>query len=87
MSEKPAIEFPCEFPVKAMGEDTTVFKQTILDIFRRHIPDFKDDAIKSTPSANGKYVSITVTFTATSQEQLDALYQALSDNPLVLMAL
>ena len=38
-------------------------------------------------SANGKYLAVTVTFTATSQEQLDALYRELSQHSRVVMLL
>lgn len=38
-------------------------------------------------SKNGKYVSITATFTAVNREQLDALYRALHGHELVVMTL
>lgn len=38
-------------------------------------------------SSGGKYVSLTATFAATSQEQLDALYYALNKHELVVMTL
>ena len=39
------------------------------------------------PSREGRFVSVTVTITAQSREQLDALYRELSGHELVLMAL
>jgi hypothetical protein len=38
-------------------------------------------------SSTGKYLSITATFTATSREQLDALYLELNSHELVVMTL
>jgi putative lipoic acid-binding regulatory protein len=38
-------------------------------------------------SSSGKYLSITATFTATSREQLDALYRELNGHELVVMTL
>jgi putative lipoic acid-binding regulatory protein len=38
-------------------------------------------------SKGGKYLSLTVTLTATSREQLDALYRELNAHELVLMTL
>ncbi len=35
------------------------------------------------PSSKGKYMSLTCTLRATSQTQLDALYQDLCDHPMV----
>ncbi|KPJ93840.1 MAG: transcriptional regulator, partial [Gammaproteobacteria bacterium SG8_15] len=45
------------------------------------------DAFSSRASSNGKYVSITVIVNAQSREQLDAIYQALTDHEHVIMAL
>lgn len=39
------------------------------------------------PSRNGRYLSVTVTVRAVSQEQLDAIYRELSSSEAVLMAL
>jgi len=43
--------------------------------------------IETRPSREGKYVSLTATVNATSQEQLDALYRELCDHPSVVMVL
>ena len=34
------LEFPCEFPVKIMGEAKEGFADTMLKIVLRHAPDF-----------------------------------------------
>jgi putative lipoic acid-binding regulatory protein len=39
------------------------------------------------PSAKGNYLSLTVTIRATSREQLDNLYRALSSHPMVKVVL
>ncbi len=85
--EESLIEFPCHFPVKAMGLDCDDFDALIVSIVRKHVDDLPEGAVKNLPSKNGKYISVTVTFEATSKTQLDAIYQELSDHPLVLMAL
>jgi len=81
------IEYPLDFPVKIMGLNNARFAPTMLHLVRRHAPDLDESTVESRPSREGKYVSLTVTIRATSREQLDALYQALSDHPLVVMAL
>ena len=53
----------------------------------KHIKDLEDIHITTKPSQGGKYVSVTVTFTAHNQEQLDNLYREISAHPDVLMAL
>lgn len=82
-----AIEYPCEFPIKAMGLNSPSLHLTILDIVQRHAPEADDSMLKSRPSSNGKYVSVTITITAQNREQLDAIYTDLTACEHVLMAL
>ena len=81
------IEFPCEFPIKMMGRDTPEFHATARALVEEHAGPLADDSIKSSPSRNGNFVSITVTINATSQKQLDAIYHDVSSHDDVLMAL
>ena len=81
------LQFPCQFPIKAMGKTSPKLDIVIVEIIRRHVEDIHEGAIKSRTSKNGKYTSITITIEASSREQLDAIYQDLSDHPDVLMAL
>ncbi len=81
------LSFPCKFPVKVMGLNSDNFEHDIVMIARRHIPDLGEGTIKSRPSRNGRYLSVTVTFTATSREQLDNLYLAINAHPGVKMVL
>lgn len=85
--DQPALEFPCDFPIKAMGHATAELESVVIDIVRRHAPQLSNDAVRLRPSSNGKYVSITVTVRAESRAQLDAIYMDLSACPHVLMAL
>jgi putative lipoic acid-binding regulatory protein len=85
--EESVIEFPCDFPIKAMGVASETLQDTVVDIVRRHAPDLPDSAVTARPSSNGKYYSITVTVRARSRAQLDAIYQDLTDCQHVLMVL
>lgn len=87
MTEETLLEFPCQFPIKVMGKTGDEFELAVLEIFRRHVPDLADDAIKQRPSSKGNYLSITVTFNATSKVQLDAIYMDLSACEHVAMSL
>ncbi|MEN8215435.1 MAG: DUF493 domain-containing protein [Pseudomonadota bacterium] len=80
-------EFPCEFPLKVMGKATEDFDLLIVEIVRRHCHDFKDGAVRMRSSKSGKYLSVTVTITAQSRAQLDALYTDLSRHEQVMMVL
>jgi len=84
---RPALEFPCDFPVKVFGESTGTFEQAVLEVFRRHVPGLDESRIRRRPSRHGRYVSITVTLRAESRRQLDDLYRELSAHQRVLMAL
>ena len=80
-------DFPCRFPVKAMGRDEDDFEATVVEIVRRHAPDLGEGAVTTQPSRGGRFVSVTVTITATSRAQLDAIYSDLTAHDQVLMAL
>ena len=84
---KPLLEFPCHFPIKAIGKDADNFQAIVVEIVRRHVPDLDDHAITQRPSHGGKYIAVTAAFTAESQAQLDALYRELTAHTQVLMVL
>lgn len=81
------LEFPCDFPVKVFGEDTPEFHRLVFETVRAHVPGLEPSAVTRHTSSKGRYVSLTITFTATSKEQLDQIYRGLTAQPLVLMAL
>jgi hypothetical protein len=81
------IEYPCDFPIKVLGHTRAGFAQTVLDIVRAHAPDFDGSTMEMRPSKHGKYLSVTCVVRASSREQLDQLYRALCDHPMVVMVL
>lgn len=81
------LEFPCDFPIKAMGETSDDFDQVVVQILRRHVDDIAEGAISQRQSSGGKFTSITVTIRATSKAQLDAIYQDLSSHHRIKFAL
>ncbi|MGB9429864.1 MAG: DUF493 domain-containing protein [Gammaproteobacteria bacterium] len=87
MNDSSLLKFPLEFPVKIVGRDTREFHDAVAAILTQHVAPFASLTVTSQPSREGRFVSLTVTFTAMSREQLDALYQALTDNEHVLMSL
>ncbi len=81
------LKFPCLFPLKVMGLNTDGLYPVVHAVLKKHVPDLDDAAFTSRLSSSEKYLSITVTFTAQSRDQLDAIYQELYDHELVLMTL
>ena len=79
--------FPCVFPIKAMGWYADDFDALVVGIVRKHAPDLQDTGIEKRHSRGGRYVSVTVTIQARSREQFDNIYQDLAANSRVLMAL
>lgn len=76
-------EFPCDFPIKAMGESSADFDALVVSIVRKHVDDINEGAVASKQSSGGKFTSVTVTIRATSKAQLDAIYQELSSHEMV----
>jgi uncharacterized protein len=81
------IEYPCDFPIKVMGDSRAGFAQAVVEIVQRHAPDFDASTVSMRMSREKRYLSVTATIRARSRAQLDALYRELSDHPLVVMVL
>lgn len=81
------LEFPCDFPLKIMGESSTDFAGVVVEVVRRFAPDFDPATVEMRASSGGKYVSLTCTVNATSKQQLDNLYRELTAHPLVKVVL
>jgi hypothetical protein len=86
-TEETLLEFPCDFAIKAMGLTSEELDLAVIEIVRKHVEDFAEGAVSSRASSGGKYTSITVQITATSKAQIDAIYQDLTDHPLIKYAL
>jgi len=80
-------EFPCKFPVKAMGHNQAGFETRVREIVLAHAQIADDVGIKTTTSSAGKYLSVTINIVACSKSQLDRIYQDLSACKQVLVAL
>lgn len=81
------IKFPCDFPIKIIGLNTPEFIAEIVQIVNSHHPEFSDDGLKTNLSGNSKFISITATVNAKSQDKLDDLYKELSQHPKIKMVL
>ena len=81
------LEFPCEFPIKAIGKQRDDLDAIVFALVNKHVDDLGEGAIRTRPSSKGNYCAITITFTATSQAQLDAIYCDLSGCELITMVL
>ena len=81
------IDYPSAFPIKVVGVNGNGFVTAITHIAKQFDPTFDAATVELRESSGGKYLGITITVTATSREQLDDLYRALSSHPMVKVVL
>lgn len=81
------LKFPCEFTIKVFGLASDEFEMEVITITRRHIKQLRENSLATRYSRDRKYLALSITFTAESREQLDALYRELSHSPRILMVL
>lgn len=81
------IEYPSDFPIKVMGRHHPEFAQVLTAVVLEFDPGFDPATVEMRPSKNGNYLGLTFTVRATSREQLDALYRALTAHDMVSMVL
>ncbi len=81
------IEYPSNFPIKVMGLNQDGFVHAVTAIAKEFDPFFDASTVELRPSAGDKYLGVTITVTATSREQLDDLYRALTSSPMVKVVL
>ncbi len=87
MQTQSPLSFPTDFPIKVMGKRVNGFAQAVVDVVQKHAPDFDPATLELRLSKAGNYLSVTATVNATSREQLDNLYRALTSHPLVKVVL
>ena len=81
------LEFPCRFPIKAMGRSSEDFESVVRGIVLAHAELWPEEPLRVAPSKEGNFLSVTAVIEAQSQQQLDAIYQDLTDCDQVMMAL
>ena len=85
--ESSPLQYPCDFPIKVLGNTRAGFAQAVLEIIQRHAPDFDGASMEMKTSKRGRYLSVTCVIRAASRDQLDDLYRELCDHPMVVMVL
>lgn len=81
------IEYPSAFPIKVMGAQAEGFEAAMVALALQFDPGFDTTSVERRPSKAGNYLGLTLTVTATSRQQLDDLYRALSSHPMVKVVL
>ena len=76
-AEPPKIEFPCLYPIKIIGKADPEFQSTVVEAVERHTGSIDAELIKTQPSKQNNYLSVTVTIAATGEEQLRSIFSDL----------
>lgn len=85
--EAPRIVFPCDYPIKVLGEHGEGFVELVIDVVRRHDPSLREELIRFRASSEGRWLSVQLLITATGPEQLSALFTDLKATGRVAMVL
>ncbi|MES2824141.1 MAG: DUF493 domain-containing protein [Pseudomonadota bacterium] len=86
--QPPKIEFPCEnYPIKVLGDADQEMHTYVLEIMERHAPGFDQTRITIAESSKGRFQSLTVWITATSEPQLFSINEDLRRNKKIKMVM
>lgn len=79
--------FPMDYPIKLIGNAGDELREAVIDILKKHFPEFDAASLKIQPSSKGTYDSITAQLRFDELEQVHALYADLAACPLIKTAL
>ena len=80
------LEFPARFPIKIMGENSEAFRHSIIDL-AESLPKHQLVSLSERLSKDGRYLAFTLTAIFYDKPSIDAIYQQLTNNSHVKMAL
>lgn len=81
------LEYPCEFTIKVIGRHDSNMEAIAIEVINRHVFDLSEAAVTTRQSKENNYTSVNVRINARCKEQLDAIYQDLTNHEKVLMAM
>ncbi len=79
MTDRPVITYPCDYPIKVVGDVRPNFHEEVFDVVLRHDPSMTTERVSQKTSRKGNFVSISFMLVAHSQEQIEALFADLKD--------
>jgi putative lipoic acid-binding regulatory protein len=81
------LQFPCSFPLKVIGRNVEAFELQVMSVILKYLTASTPTHCTRRLSTGNKYLALTISFMADSQEQIDAIYQELNGLELVLFTL
>ena len=85
--DAPKIEFPCDYPIRVLGDASEQFIDQVFSIMQQHAPEISRDKVKTRPSRKGTFVSVHIIIRATGEQQLSAIHRDLQRHPAVKMVI
>lgn len=79
MTDRPVITYPCDYPIKVVGDVRPNFHEEVFDVVLRHDPSMTTERVSQKTSRKGNFVSISFMLVAHSQEQIEALFADLKE--------
>lgn len=75
--EPPKIVFPCDYPIKVIGDAAPDFKEYVIQCVKQHAPDLDIDKIEVNNSKNARFLSVRLWIVATGESQLQQIFNDL----------
>ena len=85
--EPPRITYPCEYPIKVVGDVRPEFHNEVFDVVAKHDPTMTTERVSQKTSRKGNFVSISFMLTAESENQIQNLFADLKQIESVRMVL
>lgn len=85
--EPPKIEFPCDYPIKVIADNSAEARASVLEVMARHAGPIGESSVTERLSREGRFMSLTVTIVATGKDQLSRIHVDLKATGVVKMVM
>ena len=79
MSDEPKLTYPCDYPIKVVGDVRADLHDEVFDIVVKHDPTMTTERVSQRTSRKGNFVSIRFMLVAESEGQIKALFADLKE--------
>mgnify|MGYP002635213737 CR=1 FL=1 len=84
---EPLITYPCDYPIKVLGDVRPEFYDDVFDVVITHDPEMTAERVSQRVSKKGNFVSISFMLRAVSEQQIADLFEDLKTVASVRMVL
>ncbi|MDP4597705.1 MAG: DUF493 domain-containing protein [Pseudomonadales bacterium] len=83
----PVIVFPCDYPIKVVADTHPELVSRVVAVMQRYDAAVSAARLTQRPSRKGNYTALTVSFRATGEPQLKAMFEELKTHAWVRLVL